>query len=101
MQGSTEEDVAEFGQRWGKEAADDLIVRDYASVRFDAAVLEANYEAVVEALQVLPEGVLEHLFKPMLMKAKSGAVEQAKSFVKSPEEMKELLQGLKIKNYVR
>ena len=99
--GLTEEDVAEFEQRWGKKAADELIVRDFGSVRFDAAVLEANYDAVVEALQGLPDGVLQHLFKPMLMKAKSGAVDLAKSHAKTPEEMKEILQNLKMKNYIR
>lgn len=99
--GLTEEEISEFEQQWGKEAADELIVRDFATVRFDAAVLEANYDAVVEALQVLPEGVLQHLFKPMLMKAKPGAVDSAKNYVKTPDEMKNILRGLKMKNYIR
>ena len=99
--GLTDEDVAEFAQRWGKRAADELIVRDYASVRFDAAVLEANYETVVEALQTLPEQVIQNLFKPMLMKAKPGAVEIAKNLAKSQDELKEILQTLKMKNYIR
>jgi hypothetical protein len=99
--GLTEEDLAEFTQRWGKKAAEELIVRDYGSVRFDPAVLEANYDAVVEALQTLPEQVLQNLFKPMLMKAKPGAVEIARNIVKSQEDMKEILKSLKMKNYVR
>jgi hypothetical protein len=99
--GLTDEDAEEFARRWGKQAAEELIVRDYASVRFDAAVLEANYDAVVKALQDLPEDVLGNLFKPMLMKAKPGAVEAAKRYAKSPEEMRELIKQLKIKNYIR
>lgn len=99
--GLTEEDVEEFSRRWGKSAAEELIVRDYASVRFDGAVLEANYDAVVKALQSLPPEVLENLFKPMLMKAKSGAVEAAKRYAKSPEEMREIIKSLRIKNYIR
>jgi hypothetical protein len=47
--GLTEEDVEEFSRRFGKDAADELITRDYASVRFDVAVLEANYDAVVQS----------------------------------------------------
>lgn len=99
--GLTEEDVSDFESRWGKEAADKLIVRDFGSIKFDPAVLEANYDAVVEALQVLPEQVLQNLFKPMLMKAKSGAVEAAKQYAKNPEDLKDIVKQLKIKNYIR
>ncbi len=99
--GLTEEDVEAFKERWGDEAADDLIARDFASIRFDGEVFEANYDAIVEALQTLPKEVVENLFKPMLLKAKSGAVERAKQYVKSPEELKEMIQQLKIRNYIR
>lgn len=99
--GLTEEDVADFAGRWGKEVADDLIVRDFGSIKFDPAVLEANYDAVVEALQVLPEQVLQNLFKPMLMKARPGAAEAAKQYAKKPEDLKDLLKQIKIKNYIR
>ncbi len=99
--GLTEEDAADFSKRWGKGAAEELIVRDYASIRFDGKVLEAHYDAVVNALQVLPEEVLENLFKPMLMKARPGAAEAAKRYAKNPEDLRELLKQLKIKNYIR
>jgi hypothetical protein len=99
--GLTEEDAAEFTERWGREAAEELIVRDFNSVKFDAEVLEANYDAVVGALQKLPPEVLENLFKPMLMKAAPGAVEKAKHFAKKPDEMRELIKQLKIKNYIK
>ena len=99
--GLTEEETESFAERWGEEAAEELIVRDYASIRFDAKVLEANYDKVVEVLQQLPEDVLENLFKPMLMKATPGAVEAAKRYAKTPEEMREILKQLKMKNYIR
>jgi hypothetical protein len=99
--GLTEEDLGEFESRWGKQAAEDLIVRDYGSVKFDAKVLEANYDAVVEALQTLPHEILDNLFKPMLMRARPGAVEAAKRYAKKPEDLKELIRQLKIKNYIR
>lgn len=99
--GLTEEEVEAFRERWGDDAADTLITNDLASIRFDAKVLEANFEAVVEALQVLPKSVFESLFKPMLMKATPGAVEAAKKYAKSAEELKEIVQQLKIKNYIR
>jgi hypothetical protein len=99
--GLTEEEVEAFKERWGEKAADDLITRDLASIRFDGEVLEANYEAVVEALQVLPKDVLENLFKPMLLKAKSGAVERAKKYADDAEELREMLRQLKIRNYIR
>ena len=99
--GLTEEDVEEFSKNFGKEAAEDLIVRDFASIKFDAKVLEANYDAVVGALQSLPSDVLENLFKPMLMKARSGASEGAKSYAKKPADLLEMLKSLKIKNYIR
>ncbi len=83
--GLTEEEVESFKERWGDKAADDLIMRDLASIRFDGAVFEANYDAIVEALQSLPKDVLENLFKPMLMKAKPGAVEAGKKYAKSAE----------------
>jgi hypothetical protein len=99
--GLTEEDVAAFTDQWGEKAAEELITRDLGSIRFDPEVLEANYEAVVEALQVLPKKVLDNLFKPMLMKAKPGAVEKAKRYAKNAEQLRELVQQLKIKNYIR
>ncbi|MBX9767262.1 MAG: hypothetical protein K2X47_08330, partial [Bdellovibrionales bacterium] len=76
-------------------------VRDFASIKFDAKVLEANYDAVVKALQTLPAEVLENLFKPMLMKARPGAAEGAKQYAKNPTELLEILKSLKIKNYIR
>ena len=99
--GLTEDDVEAFQERWGAKAADELITRDFASIRFDGGVLEANYDAVVKALQVLPKDILENLFKPMLLKAQPGAVEAAKKYAKTPEELIELIQQLKIRNYIR
>jgi hypothetical protein len=99
--GLTEEDVEEFAKNWGKEAAEDLIVRDFGSIKFDAKVLEANYDAVVEALQTLPEDILENLFKPMLMKARPGAADSAMRYAKKPDDLLEMLKALRIKNYIR
>lgn len=99
--GLTDEDAADFAKRWGKPAAEELIVRDYSSIRFDGKVLEAHYDEVVEALQALPHEVLDNLFKPMLMKARPGAAEAAKRYAKNPEDLRELLKQLRIKNYVR
>jgi hypothetical protein len=99
--GLSEEDVDEFAKTWGKEAAEDLIVRDFSSIKFDAKVLEANYDAIVDALQVLPSDILENLFKPMLMKARSGAAEGAKKYAKKSDDLLEMLKQLKIKNYIR
>jgi hypothetical protein len=99
--GLTDEDLEEFSKTYGKEAAKDLFVRDFSSIRFNGDVLEANYDAVVKALQVLPSDVLDKLFKPMLMKASPGAAEKAKKYAKSPDELLEIIKSLKIKNYIR
>lgn len=99
--GLTDDDVAQISERWGEAAADELVVRDFGSIRFDADVLEANYDKVVEALQALPEDVVERLFKPMLLKARAGIVERARKYAKTPEELQELMRALKIKNYIK
>ena len=99
--GLTEEDVAEFSQRWGEDLAEELIVRDFGSIKFEPAVLEANYDAVVEALQVLPDEVLTHLFKPMAMKARTGAAETIKKRVKTAADAQDILRAIKMKNYIR
>jgi hypothetical protein len=99
--GLTEEDTSGFAEKWGDEAAEDLITRDFGSIRFDPKVLEANYDAVVDALQVLRPDILENLFKPMLMKAKPGAVEAARRYAKTPDELREIIKDLKIKNYIK
>jgi hypothetical protein len=99
--GISEEDVEEFTERWGEKAAEDLIVRDFGSIRFNEAVLEANYDAVVAALQTLPPEVLDNLFKPMAMKARHGAAEVARRHVKNAEELREIIRHLKLRNYVR
>lgn len=99
--GLSEEDLEAFAERWGKEAAENLITKDYASIRFNDKVLEAHYDEVVAALQTLPEEILENLFKPMAMKAKPRAADIARRYVKTPAELKEILRHLKLKNYVR
>lgn len=99
--GLTDEDVTLFEERWGKKAAEDLIEKDFRSIRFDADVLAANYDKIVDALQTLPGDILDNLFKPMLMKAKASAVEKAKKYAKTPEDLKELMEQLKMKNYIR
>ncbi len=99
--GITEDEVQAFVDQWGDDAAEELIKRDFGSIRFDPDVLETNYEAVVEALQVLPKDVLENLFKSGLCKAVPGAVEKAKKYAKNAEQLRELLQQLKMRNYIR
>lgn len=99
--GLSEEDVEAFTEKWGEDAADELITRDLHTIRFDPEVLAANYDEVVAALQTLRPEVLEKLFKPMLMKAKPGAVQAARQFAKTPEEMQEIVKDLKMKNYLK
>lgn len=99
--GLSDDDVEEFARNFGEKAAEDLITRDFASIKFDAKVLEANYDAVVDALQALDPEILENLFKPMLHKARPGAAEGAKHYAKKPDDLLEMLKALKIKNYIR
>lgn len=99
--GLSEEDVEQFTERWGKKAAEELITQDFASIRFNDKVLEAHYDQVVKALETLPPEILENLFKPMALKAKANAADNARRFTKSPAETKEILRHLKLKNYIR
>lgn len=99
--GISEEDLEEFAERWGEKAAEDLIVRDFASIRFNEAVLEANYDAVVKALQVLPPEVLDNLFKPMAMRARPGAADLARRHVRKAEDLRDILRHLKLRHYIR
>ena len=99
--GLTEEDMAEFANQWGEDAADDLVEKDFRSIRFDEKVLSSHYDEVVKALQSLPDEILDNLFKPMLMKTKSNFFEKAKKYAKTPEEIRELMRQLKVKNYIR
>lgn len=99
--GLTEEDFEEFQSKWGKKAAEDMIVKDYASIRLNGDVLANHYEEVVHALQVLPPNILNQLFKPMLMKASPNAVEKAKKYAKNAADLAELIKELKIKNYIK
>lgn len=99
--GLTEEEFFEFEQQWGEKAANELITRDFASIKFEPKVLEQHYDQIVDALQVLPEEILDNLFKPMLMKAAPGALEKLANFTKSSEDFLELMKQLKIKNYIK
>lgn len=99
--GLAEEDLATIEERWGEKAAEELVVRDYASLKFDPKVLEAHYDEVVAALQTLPENVLEGLFRPMLLKAAPKALDKAVKYCKSPEDLRELMAQLKLKNYIK
>jgi hypothetical protein len=99
--GLSEEDVEAFSERWGDKAADELITRDFASIRFNDSVLEANYDAVVRALSTLPPEILDNLFRPMAMKARPGAAELARRHVESAAELREIMRHLKLKHYVR
>ncbi len=99
--GFSDEERDEFAERWGEKAAEELIVRDFASIRFNEKTLEAHYDEVVRALETLPEEVLENLFKPMLMRAKPGALDSARRFTKNTEEFQAMIRDLKIKNYIK
>ncbi len=99
--GISDDELEDFRSQWGDDAAEALLKRDFGSIRFDADVLEANYEAVVDALQVLPKEVLDNLFKSGFHKAVPGAVEKAKKFAKNADQLRELLQQLKMRNYIR
>lgn len=102
--GLTEEERDEFAKKWGKAAAEKLIVKDYGSVRFNADVLEAHYDEVVQALQVLPPEVLGNLFKPMMLKAAPEAQQLVRSLAKDEGEAQAMLDGtlgIKPKNYLR
>lgn len=99
--GLSEEEVEEFAERFGRAAADDLIVRDYASIRFNESVLAANYDAVVKALSTLPDHIVDNLFKPMAMKACNNAVSAALRHVDTAEDLREILKALKLRQYVR
>jgi hypothetical protein len=99
--GITEDEANAFAAKWGRAAADELIVNDFSSIRFDSAVLELNYDAVVHALQALPADVLEKLFKPMLKKSCAGAAEAARKYATQPAEFRELVQQLKLKSQLR
>ena len=99
--GMTEEDAAYLAEKWGETAADDLLTRDHRSIRFDEKVLEANYDEVVNALQSLDPDILDHLFKPMLMKTKPDIAHLAKKYAKTADELEELLSDLKVKHYIK
>jgi hypothetical protein len=99
--GLTEEDAAYISEKWGEEAAEDLLTRDFRSIRFDEKVMEAHYDKIVEALQTLDDDILEHLFKPMLMKTKSDISHLVKKYAKSSDEIEELLNDLKVKHYIK
>lgn len=99
--GFSDEDVAEFADRWGEEAAEELIVRDFASIRFNDKTLEAHYDEVVAALQKLPADILDNLFKPMLMKARPNALENARKYAKNAKDLQSLMRDLKLKNYIK
>lgn len=99
--GLSEEDVDQFRERWGDEAAQDLIVRDFASIRFNESILETHYDEVVAALQTLPEEILDHLFRPMALKVRKGALERVRKFAKNKEELQEMMRDLKFRHYVR
>lgn len=99
--GLTEEDMEEFENRWGKKATEDMIVKDYSSIRLNGQVLAEHYEEIVGALQTLPGDILGQLFKPMLMKATPNAVEKAKKYTKTAHELAEMIKQLKIKNYIK
>ena len=99
--GFSDEDVAEFADRWGKDATEELIVRDFASIRFNDKTLEAHYDEVVGALQTLPPEILENLFKPMLMKARPNALDVARKYAKNAKDLQSLMRSLKLKNYIK
>lgn len=99
--GLTEEEVEEISQEYGSEVADDLIGRDYASIRFNPKVLEAHYDEVVSALQKLPEDVLANLFKPMLLKTRESYYAKSQRYTKTPEQFRRLMEQLKLKAYIK
>ena len=76
-------------------------MRDFGSIRFNEAVLEANYDAVVKALMTLPPAILDNLFKPMAMKARPNVADNARRHTQNAKELREILRHLRVRHYVR
>lgn len=99
--GLSEDDVDQIKEEFGSKAAKALVVDDLSSLRFNPETLNDNFDMILKALQTLPNEILDNLFKPMLKKASPEAVKKATSFAKDQDELKRLIQLLKIKNYIR
>lgn len=94
-------DVKALKEKWGDELVTSLTQKDFGSIKFDTAVLEKNYEAVISALNNLPSEVLKNLFKPMTIKAKPDAISIAADKVNNPSALAEIIADLQIVNFIR
>ena len=99
--GLTEEEVTEISEVFDDEVVDALIEVDYASLKFDPETLTENYDAILGALQTLDNSILATLFKPMFKKAVPNALQKATKYAKNEDELAQLIDLLKIKNYIR
>lgn len=96
--GITGEEKEAIAEKWGEAVANEVCLPDLGTVRFDAEVLAANYDAVVAALQTLPEEILSNLLKPMTMKTAS--LETIKKHARNADDLIDLLKAVKYANYV-
>lgn len=95
--GMSDEQVETIAEVYGDDVAGNIIVEDLASLKFNTAVLEANYDAVVKALQTLPAAVMENLFKPMTQKA----VPVRLLYKETGEKFRDALDDLGMTHYVK
>jgi hypothetical protein len=97
----TDDDVADLIDEVGEEAAEKMLKIDIGSFRFNIAALEANFDAVVKALQVLPAEVLETLITPGSVTMRSGAYQDAKEIAETPVQLARIAEILKIRSYIK
>lgn len=86
--------------RFGANIGTALLRRDLSSFRFNAAVLEANYDAVVAALNTLPREIVSSLVVPGGYRAVDDAASRVREHVQDSTAALELLTGLRLTTFV-
>lgn len=87
----------------GEEAAEELLMLDTASVKFNADKLKEPgvMEKFVAALQVLPPEILNDLFTAATYKVTEDVFVKMRSHAETAEEFQALMASLKIKNFIK
>lgn len=94
-------EIEQLRKDYGDDFINELTEQSFNTVKFNQETLEKHYEQIVEALQVLPEEILENLFMPVPIKAVKGALNRSLKYLNTENEFEQVINNLKIKNYIK
>lgn len=99
---SSEEELAEIANKWGRETVDRLFEKDYGSVRLNDQFVKENFDRIIPKLVKALGDDFQKLFTEAKYKGVNNIAKEAREIVDNdPVRFEELHRDLKIRSFIK